>query len=778
MTTSKKSVAYFYDPDVGNFHYGPGHPMKPHRIRMTHNLVMSYELYKKMSIYRAAPATCQEMTQFHSDDYVDFLNRVTPENSGQFQRELAKYNFEDDCPVFDGMFDLFSLSAGSSMEGAARLNRGLSDICINWSGGLHHAKKCEASGFCYINDIVLAILELLRHHQRVLYIDIDVHHGDGVEEAFYTTDRVMTCSFHKYGEFFPGTGDLRDIGEAKGKYYAVNFPLRDGIDDISYQAVFKPVIQKIMEWYQPDAVVLQCGTDSLAGDKLGCFNLSMDGHAECVRFVKGFNLPTLVLGGGGYTIRNVSRVWAYETGILVGSEMDRRLPMNDYMDYYAPEYTLDVPAYNVVNSNSSEYLERIKAQVLQNLDRTRFAPSVQMQDVPRDADRDLADEDAFDPEERMPDSARDQHVVPDAEMYEADSMGLNDTTKDGTKVINEESNEIVVDTNTGEDSVMEEGEGDESRRSEALEGDAHNGSGSLKIDNAVVPKREGELETMDVDAEGDVSYPSAVSLSEKSPAAQNSTEDAEARASKTSSEHNSNNELPGNQLTAPSGFEAVEQSSRHDSPSEDDLNQRKDNAASDEKTANDGPTNISSAVSTVDNSPVAAAATAIQDNSVSDNRNPVDSKPFVYDKTTEDLSTSAAKGDTKISSEPPLKTEETQDNTATESFKPASLEHEAASTSASTPTAEGIAIAKQPSNMNAEAISAVGDEEAPSFAKTAESQPLQEPSQSTTAPAPSIATNAIPPSVKAIHEIIANEREEGEATEDDDEDEDGEIKDL
>ncbi|KAJ2005398.1 histone deacetylase [Coemansia thaxteri] len=442
MALSKKNVAYFYDPDVGNFHYGPGHPMKPHRIRMTHNLVMSYELYKKMSIYRAAPATCQEMTQFHSDDYVDFLHRVTPENASQFQRELSKYNFEEDCPVFDGMFDLFSLSAGSSMEGAARLNRGLSDICINWSGGLHHAKKCEASGFCYINDIVLAILELLRHHQRVLYIDIDVHHGDGVEEAFYTTDRVMTCSFPNYGEFFPGTGDLRDIGEAKGKYYAVNFPLRDGIDDVSYQSVFKPVVRSIMEWYQPDAVVLQCGTDSLAGDKLGCFNLSMDGHAECVRFVKDFNLPTLVLGGGGYTIRNVSRVWAYETGILVGTEMDRKLPMNDYMDYYAPEYTLSVPAYNVENSNSPEYLERIKNQVLQNLERTRFAPSVQMQDVPRDVDRDTVDEDALDPDERMPEATRDQHVVPDTEMYEADSMGMQDFSRDNTKVINEETNSL------------------------------------------------------------------------------------------------------------------------------------------------------------------------------------------------------------------------------------------------------------------------------------------------------------------------------------------------
>ena len=95
------------------------------------------------------------------------------------------------------------------MASAVKLNKQAADIAINWAGGLHHAKKSEASGFCYVNDIVLAILELLKYHQRVLYIDIDIHHGDGVEEAFYTTDRVMTASFHKYGEYFPGTGDLR-----------------------------------------------------------------------------------------------------------------------------------------------------------------------------------------------------------------------------------------------------------------------------------------------------------------------------------------------------------------------------------------------------------------------------------------------------------------------------------------------------------------------------------------------------------------------------------------
>lgn len=148
--------------------------------------------------------------------------------------------------------------------------------------------------------------------QRVLYVDIDIHHGDGVEEAFYTTDRVMTVSFHKFGDYFPGTGDVRDIGYGSGKYYSLNVPLDDGIDDESYQSLFKPIMGKVMEVFRPGAVVLQCGADSLSGDRLGCFNLSIKGHAECVRYMRSFNVPLLLLGGGGYTIRNVARCWCYE----------------------------------------------------------------------------------------------------------------------------------------------------------------------------------------------------------------------------------------------------------------------------------------------------------------------------------------------------------------------------------------------------------------------------------------------------------------------------------
>ncbi|KAF7197258.1 Histone deacetylase RPD3 [Pseudocercospora fuligena] len=380
-----KKVAYFYDSDVGNYAYNAGHPMKPHRIRMAHSLIMNYGLYKKLEIYRAKPATKYEMTQFHTDEYVDFLQRVTPDNMDGFMKEQGRYNVGDDCPVFDGLFEFCGISAGGSMEGAARLNRGKCDVAVNWAGGLHHAKKSEASGFCYINDIVLGILELLRFHPRVLYIDIDVHHGDGVEEAFYSTDRVMTVSFHKYGEYFPGTGELRDIGVAAGKNYAVNFPLRDGIDDKSYKGIFEPVIGWVMEYYKPTAVVLQCGGDSLSGDRLGCFNLSMRGHSNCVNYVKSFNLPTLILGGGGYTMRNVARTWAYETGQLVGVEMGPDLPFTDYYEYYSPDFELDVKPSNMDNANSPEYLEKIKAQVLENLKRTtQHAPSVQMHDVPRE----------------------------------------------------------------------------------------------------------------------------------------------------------------------------------------------------------------------------------------------------------------------------------------------------------------------------------------------------------------------------------------------------------
>ncbi|KAH9411869.1 histone deacetylase [Ordospora pajunii] len=392
---SNKRAVYFYDPEIGNFNYAMGHPMKPLRVKMTHSLLVGYELYKHMDILRPFHASYENLTSFHSIDYINFLSSVSGENMGEMLKDLHKFNIRDDCPVFPGLYDYCKLTAGGSIYAAQKINSGRYDIAINWAGGLHHAKRSEASGFCYVNDIVLAILELLKYNKRILYIDIDIHHGDGVEEAFYTTDRVMTVSFHKYGDYFPGTGMVSDVGIARGRGYSVNVPLKDGIDDETYFSVFKPVISKVIEVYQPNAIVLQSGADSLSGDKLGCFNLSHIGHSRCIKFVQSFNIPLILLGGGGYTIGNVSKAWAYDTSMLLDVEIPQEIPYNEYFYYYAPTYKIDVPTSNMVNQNTREGLESIVKKVYESLRSINHAPSVQMASIPPEFISDAADEDAL-----------------------------------------------------------------------------------------------------------------------------------------------------------------------------------------------------------------------------------------------------------------------------------------------------------------------------------------------------------------------------------------------
>ncbi|CRG96804.1 histone deacetylase 1, putative [Plasmodium gallinaceum] len=386
--SNRKKVAYFHDPDIGSYYYGAGHPMKPQRIRMTHSLIVSYNLYKYMEVYRPHKSDVHEMTLFHDYEYVDFLSSITLENYREFTYQLKRFNVGEatDCPVFDGLFQFQQSCAGASIDGASKLNHHCADICINWSGGLHHAKMSEASGFCYINDIVLGILELLKYHARVMYIDIDVHHGDGVEEAFYVTHRVMTVSFHKFGDYFPGTGDITDIGVHHGKYYSVNVPLNDGITDEAFVDLFKVVIDKCVQTYKPGAIIIQCGADSLTGDRLGRFNLTIKGHAKCVEHVRSYNLPLLVLGGGGYTIRNVARCWTYETGVVLNKhhEMPDQISLNDYYDYYAPDFQLHLQPSNMPNYNSPEHLNRIKMKITENLRNIEHAPGVQFSYVPPD----------------------------------------------------------------------------------------------------------------------------------------------------------------------------------------------------------------------------------------------------------------------------------------------------------------------------------------------------------------------------------------------------------
>ncbi|GAU29537.1 hypothetical protein TSUD_115590 [Trifolium subterraneum] len=363
----KRKISYFYDPEVGNYYYGQGHPMKPHRIRMTHALLAHYGLLQHMQVVKPTAAKDRDLCKFHADDYVAFLRGITPETQQDQLRQLKRFNVGEDCPVFDGLYSFCQTYAGGSVGGALKLNHGACDIAINWAGGLHHAKKCEASGFCYVNDIVLAILELLKIHERVLYVDIDIHHGDGVEEAFYTTDRVMTVSFHKFGDYFPGTGDVRDIGYGKGKYYSLNVPLDDGIDDESYHSLFKPIMGKVMEIFRPGAVVLQCGADSLSGDR------------------QPFIINTIDVD---------------QTGVALGIELDDNMPQHEYYEYFGPDYALHVAPSNMENKNSRPLLDDIRTKLLDNLSRLQHAPSVPFQERPPNTELQERDEDEDDRDER------------------------------------------------------------------------------------------------------------------------------------------------------------------------------------------------------------------------------------------------------------------------------------------------------------------------------------------------------------------------------------------
>jgi len=370
--------------------------MKPFRLKLTHHLLLTYGLYKEMNCYRPHPASSGEMTRmFHSVEYIQFLKKIdpqygpppTPSVMRANAAQCRKFNVgpDEDCPAFDGVYQFSQLTTGASLDAAVQLCMGQTDIAINWAGGFHHAKKSSASGFCYVNDIVVAICEMLKVYARVLYVDIDVHHGDGVEEAFYTTDRVMTLSLHKYAPgFFPETGYIQDKGAQQGKGYSLNVPLSSGVTDEQYfEDIFQPIFDKAVEVFQPGAIFLQCGADSLAADRLGTFNLTTRGHARMVNYVKSKNIPLLVSGGGGYTIRNVARVWCYETAVLLDKpDISNEIPMNDYYEYFAPTYDLHLLPETMTNLNDKGKIDKIRTNLLQQLQELQGSPSVAMQEVP------------------------------------------------------------------------------------------------------------------------------------------------------------------------------------------------------------------------------------------------------------------------------------------------------------------------------------------------------------------------------------------------------------
>lgn len=338
------------------------------RCLLVHGLIRSYGLLNWLRLIHPTPASRRELLVFHSEDYVGFLEECETTDDlerSDIQTKAEEYNLSDDCAPVERLFTLVRHIAGGTLAGARALLEGTCDIAIHWEGGWHHAQRSEAAGFCYVNDAVLGILELRRSFERVLYIDLDVHHGDGVEDAFSGTDKVATVSFHQFEcGFYPGTGAVDQIGFGKGRGYAVNVPFRSGLRDSTFLKVATKILPEILTAFRPNAVVCQCGADGLSRDPLGAFNLTPAALANCLLLIKNWRLPLLVLGGGGYAATNVARCWTTLTASLLGVRLDEDIPQHAFLMDYGPSYELQVDQGLRPDLNDDSYVDQVVQAVL------------------------------------------------------------------------------------------------------------------------------------------------------------------------------------------------------------------------------------------------------------------------------------------------------------------------------------------------------------------------------------------------------------------------------
>jgi acetoin utilization protein AcuC len=272
------------------------------------------------------PATITQMRQFHSARYLKALQQAAAGNLTRQGRSMGLGTI--DCPVFRDMFAYAALACGATLTGAELILSGKTDIAFNLSGGFHHAKAGKASGFSYINDVVLACLRFMEKGKRVLYLDVDAHHGDGVQEAFYSSNKALIISLHESGRtLWPWTGFIHEIGAGPGKGYNINIPLPLGICDECYLDAFKNIVLPLTGAYNPDVIVLQLGMDALAGDPLAHLELTNNAHAEIIERLLRFNKPILATGGGGYHVDNTVRGWALAWKVICGRGADSDFPM-------------------------------------------------------------------------------------------------------------------------------------------------------------------------------------------------------------------------------------------------------------------------------------------------------------------------------------------------------------------------------------------------------------------------------------------------------------------
>ena len=323
-------TAFIYDDVLSRHELRPDHPMRPVRLRYTYELLQEYSAFDHPDALLLDPrlATDEELLWLHTIEYVAAVKAMS--SSAAVNMDAARFGFstQGDNPVYPGMFEAAAFSTGASLVAAEMVSSKTVDAAFNISGGLHHARANQASGFCVFNDPALAVHYFLSQGHRVAYVDIDAHHGDGVQEVFYDDERVLTISIHESGQWlFPGTGSVSEIGEGPGRGFAVNIPLYPYTSDDDYVEAFGQVVTPLVVAFAPDILVTQLGIDSYHNDPLTHLQVTTRGYIEAVRQLAGLGLPWLALGGGGYDVSAVARAWTLVYGVMLGAEWPDQLPI-------------------------------------------------------------------------------------------------------------------------------------------------------------------------------------------------------------------------------------------------------------------------------------------------------------------------------------------------------------------------------------------------------------------------------------------------------------------
>jgi len=313
--------AFIHSQEIEKYRYPEDSPFKTERAGRTRQVLDAMGLLSGEGIREVPPEPADRRTlkKFHTARY---LHAIKKAEAGRWDLEALRMGLgTTDCPIFRGMYDYAVLAAGATLVGAELILSGEADVAFNPSGGYHHAFPEKAAGFCYINDNALACTVLAEAGKRVLYLDVDVHCGDGVASAFYDRSDVMTISLHENPKMlFPGTGFEDEIGDGEGRGYCVNLPLPAGTFDQAYIHAFDSIAVPLIKAYNPDVIVFELGADTLAGDPLAHLYLTNNTYADIVERLLRFKKPILATGGGGYHVENTVRAWALAWTVLSGQD--------------------------------------------------------------------------------------------------------------------------------------------------------------------------------------------------------------------------------------------------------------------------------------------------------------------------------------------------------------------------------------------------------------------------------------------------------------------------